>query len=78
MKIKSVKPFKATIALDFENKCIYVTDEYGNVFYSENLFKEYLEDFDFLYKTYALEDDERLTDDAIELKNKLLNNIEIY
>lgn len=75
MEIKNINPLKATIEFDFEKKCIYITDEYGIVLYSIDLFKEYIEYFEELYEIYALEDDERLSEKAIELKKKLLENV---
>lgn len=75
MEIKSINPLKATIEFNFENKCIYISDEYGIVLYSIDLFKEYIEYFEELYEIYALEDDEKLSEKAIELKKKLLENV---
>jgi hypothetical protein len=71
--------FKNLIHLIIIKRQGYYTAEYKalNIYSCEKSMKEVLESFseqfNMMWKSYVLENNENLTDDAIEYKNKLLN-----
>lgn len=70
------------LEVDFEKGLFLAVDEELGIYVSgkrmESLKEEFSVDIDFLWKEYALEEDENLTEDAVGFKKELLKRITCY